>query len=307
MTHLARLLPHGYGDAHHHVWAPQSRGDDIGYGWLRDIGAPKPFGDPAPIQRDYLFEEFLAETGMPPRASVHVQADGALPDPVAETAFVAAEARRVGQPVAIVGLCDLSRPDAADILDRHMAHPGVRGVRQIVGRLRERPDLSFATKDLLFDDQWIAGLSCVSDRGLSFDLQLYPEQAGAAADVLAHFPALTVIVDHALSPYDASAAGRARWRDAVRRLAARPRTLVKLSGWGMFDPGWTAASIRPLVETLLEAFGPERVMWGSNYPVEKLARPYGDVLADVAELIPEEFRRAVFLDNMTRAYRPILT
>ena len=74
---LSDLLPHGYIDAHHHVWAPESRGDEIGYGWLREIGAPKPFGDPTQIQRDYLIEEFLAEASVAQLAPVHEQTDGA--------------------------------------------------------------------------------------------------------------------------------------------------------------------------------------------------------------------------------------
>ena len=76
-------------DSHHHLWAPQTDPGNVGYVWLRDIGAPKPFGDPTPIQRDYLIEEFLAEAA-PERlaGSVHLQCDPKIPDPVAETAFI---------------------------------------------------------------------------------------------------------------------------------------------------------------------------------------------------------------------------
>ena len=76
-------------DAHHHLWAPQTPALDVGYVWLKDIGAPKPFGDPTPIQRDYLLDEFLSEA-TPDRlaGSVHLQCDPKIPDPVAETARV---------------------------------------------------------------------------------------------------------------------------------------------------------------------------------------------------------------------------
>lgn len=307
---LSDLLPHGYVDAHHHVWAPESLGDQIGYGWLRDIGAPKPFGDPTPIQRDYRIEEFLDEASMAPRASVHVQTDGALPDPVAETAFVQAEADRAGLPVAIVGLADLAAPDLAALLDRHAAYRGFRGVRQIVSRLEDRPDLSFAPRDYLADKQWVAGLKVLEDRGLSFDLQLYPEQAAAARAALSDTPALTVVIDHAISPYDHSPEGHARWSAAVRLLAARPNTYVKLSGWGMFQADWAERgneTIGPLVDELMQAFGAERVMWGSNYPVEKLATEYEPCLRSTALHLPVVERQNVFLRSAIKAYRLKLT
>ncbi|WP_308916352.1 amidohydrolase family protein [Jannaschia sp. LMIT008] len=262
----------GHVDAHHHVWAPSD--DAIGYGWLRDRGAPKPFGDPTPIQRDYLWAEFLADARQP-AASVHVQADNAA-DPLAEVAFAARGARAVGHAVGIVGLCDLSAPDVGDRLAALSEWPELRGIRQIVAVHPDRPRLTFAPRDLLAEAGWRGGLAAVAAAGLSFDLQMYPHQATAALDALAPLPGLRVVVNHALCPVDGPDAA---WRDAVAAMAARPDTFVKLSGWGMYDTGWTAASIAPMVEILLDAFGSERTMFGSNYPVEALARPYPDVLA----------------------------
>ena len=304
------ILPNGYADAHHHIWAPVTHGVGIGYGWLCDIGAAKPFGDPTPIQRDYLLDEFLAETAPPPRASVHVQADGALPDPVAETGFVQAQADAAGHPVAIVGLADPSAPDLARTLARHAAFDGFRGVRHIVARLDERPDLSFAPRDFLDVPQWLEGLKLIEGQGLTFDLQLYPEQAEHAAERLSDTPALTVIVDHALCPYDASPAGFSRWKAAVCTLAARPNTFVKLSGFGMFQPNWAAVSDNPFaphIAHLLAKFGANRIMWGSNYPVEKLATPYTAARDSVAALIPEKDLEKIFLYNITDVYKIKLT
>ena len=307
MNDLHDLFPKGYIDAHHHIWAPDSRGDVIGYRWLREIGAPKPFGDPTPIQRDYLIDEFLSETALAPCASVHVQTDGALPDPVAETAWVQAEADRVGHQVAIVGLVDLSRDDAPKQLDRHLAHTSFRGVRQIVARLENRPDLSFASRDFLDDKQWTNGLRAVADRDLTFDMQIYPEQAKQALDVLASLPNLTVILDHAGCPYDVSPEGQVQWRQAVRAWARRPKTYVKLSGWGMYDMSWTGDSISPILRALFEEFGPERVMWGSNYPVEKLARSYPDMLFETAARVRRTERDWVFKQSAAKAYGLNLT
>jgi len=299
------LLPSGYADAHHHIWAPVTRGAAIGYGWLCDIGAPKPFGDPTPIQRDYMMAEFLAEDTAAPRASVHIQTDGALPDPVAETAFVQAEADAAGHPVAIIGLADLSAPDLDRTLARHGQYRGFRGVRQIVARLADRPDLSFAPRGFLADPNWRDGLKRLEGLGLCFDLQLYPAQAEAALEALAATPALTVIIDHALSPYDASPTGFARWKAAVHLLAARPRTHVKLSGFGMYRRDWVTAAVPPFaphIAHLLAEFGGDRVMWGSNYPVEKLVTAYGTARDLVADLVPPADRDGVFLHNIINTY-----
>ena len=301
-------LPSGYIDAHHHIWAPETRGAEIGYGWLRDIGAAKPFGDPTPIQRDYLMAEFLNEASTRPRASVHVQTDGALPDPVAETAFVQAEADAAGHAVAIIGLADLSAPGLGDLLARHGSYPGFRGVRQIVARLEGNPGLSFAPRDFLADAQWREGLKRIEGLGLSFDLQLYPEQAGAAYEALAATPDLTVIIDHALSPHDASPAGFARWKEAVAMMAARPRTCIKLSGFGMFRPDWAeTGAFAPHIAHILAEFGAARVMWGSNYPVEKLAARYETCLKAVADQVSDRDHENVFYRSATNTYSLTLT
>ncbi len=307
---LKDLLPSGYIDAHHHVWAPESRGDDVGYVWLRDIGAPKPFGDPTPIQRDYLMEEFLAEAEVSPRATVHVQTDGALPDPVAETAFVQAEADRCGHAVKIVGLSDLSADDLAETLARHAAFNGFCGIRQIVGRLDHRPDLSFAPRDFMKEKQWCEGLKRLEGDGLTFDLQMYPEQAELAVETLSATPALRVIIDHALCPYDQRAEGYEAWTEAVALMAARPNTWIKLSGWGMYDSGWDkfgAAAVQPYIDDIMVSFGSERVMWGSNYPVEKLVKPYQNCIEEIANAVPINARNDVFIHSATKAYSLTLT
>lgn len=309
MMALSELLPHGYIDAHHHVWAPESRAD-IGYGWLRDVGALKPFGDPTPIQRDYLMDEFLAEAPMRPRASVHVQTDGTLPDPTAETRFVQAEADRMGCDVKIVGLVDLRDADLAVTLARHGESFDFCGVRQIVARLSDRPDLSFAPMDFLKDSQWVTGLKRLEDNELSFDLQMYPEQAEDALEALSATPALRVIIDHALCPYDSTDEGFGRWSEAVAMMARRPNTYMKLSGWGMYQADWAqhgTDAIARYIDVIIAEFGASRVMWGSNYPVEKLATRYDLCLANVAHHLKPEDREFIFNRTVSNTYWMILT
>ena len=292
-------------DAHHHLWNPISNQPDVGYVWLRALGVPKPFGDPTPIQRDYLLEEFRLE----PRtseivASVHVQADGALAEPERETAFIQSLSEQSGLPIAIVAFVDLSSSDAEAVIHQHQQHPNLRGIRQILARLESSPKLSFAPQNYLANKTWRRNFALLSSHQLSFDLQLYPEQMVEAAAFLSDFPDLELIVDHAGSPYEQSAAGLQRWRSALQKLARLPNCSIKLSGFGMYASRWSRANIKALVEPINAMFGVERVLFGSNYPVEKLSQPYQYLLDEIASFYPEaQQRAAVFADNARRCYR----
>ena len=294
-------------DAHHHLWDPVSGTSGIGYRWLREIGAPKPFGDPTPIQRDYLAPEFSAESAHDLVASVHVQVDGALPDPVAETRWLDALWREHGLPGAIVAFCDLSRDDAPSMIEAHMAASSrLRGIRHIVARTPGRPDISFAPEEWLDHPVWRRNYAALADYGLSFDLQLHPSQMERAAGLAGGHPDVPVVIDHAGSPFDLSPAGLDEWSAGMERLAALPHVDCKLSGLGMFDPDWTARSMAPVIEGVIAMFGPRRAMHGSNFPVDKLFGPYDRLIGAILEAMDgavEEDRDAVLRGTAMRAYR----
>ena len=291
-------------DAHHHLWAPVSNASGIGYSWLRDIGAPKPFGDPTPIQRDYLIEEFRAETAHDLVGSVHVQCDGGLPDPVAETAWIDAVGETHGMPNAIVAFIDLSRREARETIERHVAaSQHLRGVRHIVARTEGRPDISFAPVEWIEDPTWRANYAGLAAHGLSFDMQLHPAQMIAAARLIEEHPDVPVVLDHAGSPFERSAKGLAEWREGMATLAALPHVDCKVSGLGMFEPEWTADSMAPVIDGILELFGPDRTMFGSNFPVDGLFGPYDAIIDRIAARVPEADRASVFEGTARRAYR----
>jgi predicted TIM-barrel fold metal-dependent hydrolase len=124
--------------------------------------------------------------------------------------------------------------------------------------------------------------------------------------VLEQVPELRVALCHCGSPWDQSDAGLAAWRDGLRAFAALPNTVCKVSGLGMFNPGWTVEDLRPIVLAVIELFGPGRVMFGSNFPVDKLYRPYADYWAAYDSLTagcgPVE-RDAMFAGNARGFYR----
>ena len=165
-------------DPHIHLW-------DLSTGLYPGLETPSEgfIGSNAPICRDYLLAEYLAETSgeLDVVAAVHVEAFPT--DPMAEVAHVQKMADTSPIPLAIVGNADLTSPDVGGLLDRMRAHSAFRGVRHVIN-LHDDPALSYVQTDYLSDPDFVGGLRELETRGLSFDLQLYPHQAEAAVRVL---------------------------------------------------------------------------------------------------------------------------
>jgi predicted TIM-barrel fold metal-dependent hydrolase len=284
-------------DAHHHLWDLQA----VHYPWLMDP-APRFFGDPAPIRRDYLLPEFRADAeAQGIGGSVHIQVGAA--DPLAEAAWVHSVADAAPDwPLVQVAYCDLTAHGSGAQLDALQALATLRGVRQIVGRAPGE-DAATGTNALLDDPAFAAGLRDLAARGLSFDLQLTPELMTRTATVLETAPDTPVALCHAGSPHDRSAAGLRAWEAGLRRLADLPQVVCKLSGLGMFDHDWTTDGIRPIVETCLDAFGPARCMFGSNFPVDSLSSDYATLIDAYAVLVPAEHHAKIFGATAQTFYR----
>lgn len=282
-------------DAHHHLWNLGA----VSYPWLMAQGVPRFFGDPAPIQRDYLIDEFRRDAnGF--RASVHIQVGAE--DGLAEAAWVQSVAdANPDWPMAQVVFCDLTSETLANDLDRLQAFGTVKGVRQIVGRAPGE-DAVTGTNELLDNPRFVEGLREAGRRGLSFDLQLIPELYAAMGDILSEVPGTRVALCHAGSPHDRTRAGLATWSRDLRKLSALNHVTCKLSGLGMFDHAWTVDSIRAIVETCLEQFGAGRAMFGSNFPVDSLYSTYARIVSAYETLLPEDTQPQVFGDTAAGFY-----
>lgn len=163
------------------------------------------------------------------------------------------------------------------------------------------------------DPRWLLrpevrrGLGAVAAAGLAYDLVVRPLHLPAATATAAALPGLTFVLDHLGKPPVATGQ-LAPWAGRLRRLAALPNTVAKLSGLVTeASPGRrTAADLRPYADTALEAFGPQRLLFGSDWPVCTLAAGYGEVLDTARELTerlsPDE-RAAVLAGNAVRVYR----
>jgi predicted TIM-barrel fold metal-dependent hydrolase len=262
-------------------------------------------GSNAAIARSYLLPEYLDEggDGITIAAAVHVEAFPT--DPLAEVAHLQSMADTSPIPLGIVGNADLTRPDVGDLLDRMLSHGALRGIRQVVN-LHPDPNYTYVKRDLLADPGFARGLAALAARGLSFDLQLYPHQAAAAARLIEATPGLSVVLNHAGMWVDRTQTGWAAWKAALRSLARLPQVSVKISGLGMFDTTWTPAGIRPLILETLEAFGTDRVMFASNFPVDKLFSDFPTLwaafAAAIADLSADE-QAALLHDTARHTYR----
>ena len=289
-------------DAHHHLWDLNA----CRHTWLAERGIIRFFGDPAPIQKDYHVDDLRADFGtVPVKKSVHIQVGVEVDDSLNETAWLQAQTDTFGLPTAIVPFCDLTRDSVEIDLDQHLTHSGVKGVRQIIGRNAEE-DRKTGTSALLGDPNFLRGLRTLADKGLSFDLQLTPPLIQAAADLFAQVPDLNVALCHggSLSAYDQDSL--AEWKTGLQSLAQLPNLICKLSGFGMFDHHWSMESIAPLVHRAIETFGPARVAFGSNFPVDKLYASYEETMGaylKICDVYTSAERDAMFRTVAERFYR----
>ncbi|WP_221357904.1 amidohydrolase family protein [Streptomyces beigongshangae] len=274
-------------DAHHHVWDLSVRDQD----WLTGRAL-------APLRRNFTVEELAPQA----------RAAGVSRTVLVQTVTVAEEtpellalARGSDLIGAVVGWTDLTRPDVADELARLRELPGGRHLKGVRHQVQGEPD-----PEWLLRDDVRRGLAAVADAGLVYDLVVLPHQLPVCARAAERHPELTFVLDHLGKPPVAAGEPHA-WAAAVRALAALPNTVCKLSGLvTQADPlSWTVEDLAPCADTVLEAFGPARLMFGSDWPVCTLAARYADVVDVARELVGglgERERQEVFADTAARVY-----
>jgi L-fuconolactonase len=272
-------------DAHHHVWH-LDRGD---YGWLR------PTPRLAPICRDFGLDDLrpsLAAAGI--GATVLVQAAPT----VAETRYlIDVASASQGLVRGVVGWVDLAAPDATVMLAELTANPLLKSIRPML------QDLD--------DPRWILGpqvqpaLSAMAQLGLRFDALVKPRELKPLRSMLERHPELAVVIDHCAKPDIAGGAWQP-WADDLAAIAANTAACCKLSGLVTeAGEGWTVAALRRYVDHVLDCFGSERVLWGSDWPVLTLAASYESWSAATDLLLaalPERDRDAIRGSNAQRFY-----
>ncbi|MGV4925946.1 amidohydrolase family protein [Streptomyces sp. BHT-5-2] len=274
-------------DAHHHVWDLSVRDQD----W---ISGP----ELASLRRDFALSDLGPQTLVTGVDRTVLVQTITVAEETPELLALAAESDMVA---GVVGWTDLTASDVAGELDRLRALPGGEWLRGIRHQVQGEPDPWWLTRP-----EVLRGLRTVAAAGLVYDVVVLPHQLPAAASAARHLPELTFVLDHLGKPPIAS--GQLEpWSQAVRELASLPNTVCKLSGmvteadWHT----WTVDALRPYAETVLDAFGPRRLMFGSDWPVCTLAASYAEVVdatgALLAGLGPDD-KAAVWTGTAERVY-----
>ncbi|MFE2560237.1 amidohydrolase family protein [Streptomyces sp. NPDC059352] len=260
-------------DAHHHVWDLRRRPQP----WLDAPGHE-------PIRRDFTTEDLRAAATRPLAGR---QLDGTVVvqcvPSVTETRELLHLADRDPMIRAVVGWADLTSPAIGDVLDTLLTDRGGPYLRSVRHLVQDEPDPRWLQRP-----EVERGLRAVGLRGLAYDLLIRSDQFPQAVRLAERLPQLPLVLDHAGKPPLARGSLN-RWERDVRRLAAYPQVRCKASGLitEADHATWTVDDIRPVWDVLLDAFGPDRLMFGSDWPVCVLAGGWNRWAATVEELLAD--------------------
>ncbi len=242
----------------------------------------------------YLAEDYIAETrNANVVKAVHVQAAIGSKDPVKETDWLQATADRTGFPHAIVADASLRDPDVEAVLARHCEYPNMRGVRD------------FSYGDYLVEPDFHRGFALLEKYDLVASLDVQWENMGKLRDLAHRFPNVKIVLDHAGVPRERTDGYFRNWRDGMNTIAEADNIVCKISGLGLCDNDWTVDSIRPWVLHCIDAFGPERSIFASNWPVDSVWSSYDAVVDAYSEIVAgfsEDEQTAMFSGNSERLY-----
>jgi L-fuconolactonase len=274
-------------DAHHHLWRI-----DQGYAWLDEVSL-------APIRRTFTPDDLRAALdGSDVDRTVLVE--GGRCD-TGEAAILLDHARRTPEIAGVVAWADPADPALEGVLAGYRELPGGGYLVGIRSQVQGEPDPGYLDRP-----EVRRGLRTVDAAGLAFDLVIRADQLPAAARLARDLPQVRFVLDHLGKP-PIGDGGLEAWAGPLRDLAAAPNVTAKLSGLvtEADRTGWTVDDLRPYVRTAVEAFGPDRLMFGSDWPVCLLAAPYPRVREALEAALPAlsaAERAAVFGGTAARTY-----
>ena len=269
-------------DSHQHFWSY----DATQYPWI-------PKG--SPLHRDWLpgdLAPLLKTAGLD--GCIAVQARQTLE----ETRWLLALAERAAIVRGVVGWVDLRGENLDAELAEFSRQPKFRGVRHVV---QEEPDAGF-----MLGAEFQRGVAALHHFGLAYDLLVFPKQLPAAIELARKFPVQQFVLDHLAKP-EIKTGALSPWREQIRELAQAPNVFCKVSGMvtEADHARWQAADFTPYLDVVFEAFGEDRVMFGSDWPVCLLAGEYARVFAlvsDYAQQFSTAAREKLFGGNAARFY-----
>ncbi|MBL0373306.1 amidohydrolase family protein [Rhizobium sp. KVB221] len=286
-------------DAHHHLWDF----DQGKHPWLAG-----PQGDELqPLRHAFLPADYLTvASGSNVVATVHIEAGWDPVDPVSETAWLETLEKPGGIASRYVAHAPLHDPQAPELLQQHAAYQRVTGIRDILTWHPDPAKRRVADEFRMEDPVWRRNFGLLARHGMSFDLMISPWQMQAARRLAEDFPEITIVLNHCGSPMDRTPEGMERWRSGLRNLAKTSNVHIKLSNPTAYDPDWTAESLTNVLKHGIDCFGPERVLFATDYPVLTLQIGFAawiDVFKTAVRSYSAEEQRRMFHDNANAVYR----
>jgi L-fuconolactonase len=270
-------------DSHQHFW----RYDPVREAWITDAMAV--------LQRDFLPEDLAAElTANGIDASIAVQADQSE----TETMFLLDLAEANNPIVGVVGWIDLLSSRLPERLEHFSHFPKLRGFRHIA---QAEPDDRF-----LIREDFVSGVAQLRQFGFTYDILVYPKQLPAAIELVTHFPEQRFVIDHCAKP-EIKAGKTEPWATQMGKIAQHKNVFCKVSGLATEAhwKGWKADDFKPYLDIVFDAFGPDRLMFGSDWPVCLLAATYRQVkqlIEDYVRDFSQADKKKIFGGNAARFY-----
>lgn len=269
-------------DSHQHFW----RYDSVQYPWI-------PSG--SPLHRDWLPADLAGlQKPLGIDGSIAVQARQSL----AESDWLLGLADADPQIKGVVGWVDLRSENVGRELGRLARHPKFVGVRHVV---QDEPDDNFMLRP-----EFLRGISQLKAHKLTYDILIYPKQLLAAIELVRRFPEQPFVLDHMAKPLIKDHV-LDPWRNQINELAQAPNVCCKVSGMitEADHANWRPGDFKPYLDVVFEAFGEDRLMFGSDWPVCLLAGSYQqvhDLLADYIAHLPGAARGKFFGGNAAKFY-----
>lgn len=290
-------------DAHHHMW-------DLAldrHAWVSSKDSAMPtVGDAAYMRHNHTVAEYMAVTaGQNVEGSVHIEAVwDRHQDPTEETAWLDSLVRPrriIGRYVAFAAL---GEPGYVERVEKHLASGRVAGFRESI---RTHPTIRYGAGLAadVSDPRWLEAVGWLRGRNLVLELLVFGHQADDVCRLAERFPDQVIALNHLASPIDETDEGRALWRAGLRRMAKHPNVKIKISNYVRYAKTLDAADLRAVALPCIEAFGPARSMFGSDWPVSTKWLGFEaicDALRDmVRDFTPEE-QSSIFREAAWRTY-----
>ena len=291
-------------DTHHHLWDPTSNK----YDWLVAPGHEI-------FNHVYLVDDYISDIKkLNIIKSIHVQAEINKSETVYETEWLQnisnsnSSTNTFNFPNAIIGFADFLDSDVEKILEQHLKTANFRGIRHILNFDKNNKDISHASIDYLKEETWLKNFSLLNKYNLSFDLSILFNQANDAAKLINNESNTLFIINHTLSPIDVSENNIEAWLFGIKLLSSFDNVVVKLSGFGEFNSKWTEETIRPLILNVIDNFGVDRCMFGSNFPVDKFLSSsgyfdYWNAYFNIVSHFTDNEKDKIFYQNAEKFYK----